>query len=30
MQNVRAIAGEFQHALAIADINKRKIRKVVR
>ena len=28
-QNVKAIAGEFQHALVIEDIEKRKIRKVV-
>ena len=30
IQNVKAIPGEFQHALVIADIDKRKIRKVVR
>ena len=30
IQNVKAIHGEFQHALVIADIDKRKIRKVVR
>ena len=30
MQNVKAIPGEFQHTLVIADIHKRKIRKVVR
>ena len=29
IQNVKAIPGEFQHALVIADIDKRKIRKVV-
>ena len=29
-QNVKAIPGEFQHTLVIADIDKRKIRKVVR
>ena len=28
--NVKATPGEFQHALVIADIDKRKIRKVVR
>ena len=28
--NVKAIPGEFQHALVVADIDKRKIRKVVR
>ena len=27
---MKAIPGEFQHALVIADIDKRKIRKVVR
>ena len=30
IQNMKAIHGEFQHALVIADIDKRKIRKVVR
>ena len=30
MQNVKAIPGEFQHALLIADIDKRKVNKVVR
>ena len=30
IQNVKAIPGEFQHALVIADIDKKKIRKVVR
>ena len=30
MQNVKAFPGEFQHALVIADIDKKKIRKVVR
>ena len=30
IQNVKAIPGEFQHALVIANIDKRKIRKVVR
>ena len=30
IQNVKAIPGEFQHALLIEDIDKRKIRKVVR
>ena len=30
IQNVKAITGEFQHALVITDIDKRKIRKVVR
>ena len=30
IQNVKAIPGEFQHSLVIADIDKRKIRKVVR
>ena len=30
MENVKVIPGEFQHALVIADINKRKTRKVVR
>ena len=30
IRNVKAIPGEFQHALVIADIDKRKIRKVVR
>ena len=29
MQNVKAISGEFQHALVIADINKKKIKNVV-
>ena len=29
-QNVKAIPWEFQHALVIADIDKRKIRKVMR
>ena len=28
--NVKAIPGEFQHAVVIADIDKRNIRKVVR
>ena len=30
VQNVKTIPGEFHHALVIADIDKRKIRKVVR
>ena len=30
IKNVKAIPGEFQHALVMADIDKRKIRKVVR
>ena len=30
MRNVRAIPGEFQHALVIADIDKKKIGRVVR
>ena len=30
MQNVKAIPGEFQHALVIADIDKKRIWKVVR
>ena len=30
IQNVKTITGEFQHALVIADTDKRKIRKVVR
>ena len=30
MQNVKAITGEFQHALVTADIDKNKIRKVVK
>ena len=30
IQNVKAIPGEFQHALVIADIAKKKIRKLVR
>ena len=30
IQSVKAITGEFQNALVIADIDKRKIRKVVR
>ena len=30
IQNVKAIHGEFQHALVIADIDNRMIRKVVR
>ena len=30
MQNVKAIPGEFQHALVITDIDKKKIRKVVK
>ena len=30
IQNVKAIPGESQHALLLADIDKRKIRKVVR
>ena len=30
IRNVKAIPGEFQHALVIADIDKRKIGKVVR
>ena len=30
IQNVKAIPGEFQHALQIAGIDNRKIRKVVR
>ena len=29
-QNVTAIPGKFQHAIVVADIDKRKIRKVVR
>ena len=30
IRNEKAIPGEFQHALVIADVDKRKIRKVVR
>ena len=30
VQNVKAIPGEFQHVLVIADIDKRKLRKVVK
>ena len=30
MQNVKAIPGDFQHAIVIADIDKKKIRKVVK
>ena len=30
MQNVKAIPGEFQHALVIVEIDKQKIRNVVR
>ena len=30
IQNVKAIPGEFQHALVIADIDGKKIRNVVR
>ena len=30
MQNVKAILGEFQHSLTIADIEKKKIMSVVR
>ena len=30
IQNVKALSGEFQQALVIADMDKRKIRKVVR
>ena len=30
MQNVKAIPGEFQHALVIADVDKKIIRNVVR
>ena len=30
IQNMKAIPGEFQHALVVAAIDKRKIRKVVR
>ena len=30
MQNVKAITGELQHAIVIADIDNKKIRKVVR
>ena len=30
MQNMKAISGEYQHALMIADIDKKKIRNVVR
>ena len=30
IQNVRAIPGEFQHALVVEDMDKRKIRIVVR
>ena len=30
VKNVKAIPGEFQHALVIADIDKKEIRKVVR
>ena len=30
MQNVKAIPVEFQHALVVADIDKKKIRNVVR
>ena len=30
VQNVKGIPGEFQHALVVADIDKKKIRKVVK
>ena len=30
MQNVKAIPGEIQHLLVVADVDKRKIRNVVR
>ena len=30
MRNVKAIPGEFQHALVIADIDKKKIRTVLK
>ena len=30
IQNVKTIIGEFLHALVIADVDKRKVRKVVR
>ena len=30
IQNVKAISGEFQHAFVIANMEKKKIRKVVR
>ena len=30
IQNVNAIPGEFQHALVVADVDKKKIRKVVK
>ena len=30
IQNVKEISGEFQHALIIADIDKKKIRKAAR
>ena len=30
MQNVKAIPGEFQHALVMADMDKGKIRKVLK
>ena len=30
LQNVKAIPGEFQHVLVIADIDRRKIKSVVR
>ena len=30
IQNVKAILGEFQYAIVIADIDKKKIRKVVK
>ena len=30
IQNVKAIPWEFQHALVMADVDKRKIRKVVK
>ena len=30
MQNVKSLPGKFQHALAVADIDKKKIRNVVR
>ena len=30
MQNVKAISGEFQHALVIVDIDKKKMREVLK
>ena len=30
IQNLKAIPGEFQHVLVIADVDKRKIRKIER